>query len=80
MAGGQARPEGSGLIQGRHRPQLRHPEDVAAARRQPKPLQRAIPALTGTVLVVNAAWASSSAAQLMGGLLGRLQLGRAAPD
>jgi hypothetical protein len=80
MARGQARPEGSGPGPGRHRPQLRHPEDVASVQRQPKPLQRAIPALTGGVLVVNATWANSSAAQLTGGLLGRLQLGRAAPD
>jgi hypothetical protein len=40
------------------------------AQRQPNPLQWVIPALTGTVLVVNAAWASSSAAQFTGGLLG----------
>jgi hypothetical protein len=46
---------------GRHRTQRRHPRTWPRAQRQPQPLRRAIPTLTGAVLVVNAAWVSSSA-------------------
>jgi hypothetical protein len=52
---------------------------VATAQRQPKPLQRAIPTLAGVVLVVNARMGEQPRpAPLTGGLLGRLQPGRAA--
>jgi hypothetical protein len=45
----------------------------------PKPLQRAIPTLAGVVLVVNARMGEQQRpAPLTGGLLGRLQPGRAA--
>jgi uncharacterized protein (DUF2267 family) len=52
---------GSGPGPGRYRPQRRHPENLATGPTPPKPLRRAIPTLTGGVLVVNAAWASSGA-------------------
>jgi hypothetical protein len=51
---GPERPDGAILVQGRHRPQRRYPRTWPRAQRQPKPLQRAIPTLTGAVLVVNA--------------------------
>jgi hypothetical protein len=60
-AGDQARPDGSGPGPGRHRPSADAPRTWPRAQRQPQPLRRAIPTLTGAVLVVNAAWTSSSA-------------------
>ena len=55
------------------------PEDVAKAQRQLKVLQWVIPALTGAVLVLNARMGEQQRpAQVTGGLLGRLRLGRAA--
>ena len=56
---GPARPDGAVLVQGRRRPQCRHPEDVATAQR-PKPLQRAIPTLAGVAWWSTPAWASSN--------------------
>jgi hypothetical protein len=41
--------------------QRRRPENLATRPTPAQPLRRAIPTLTGAVLVVNAAWASSSA-------------------
>jgi hypothetical protein len=52
---------------GRHRTQRRHPRTWPRAQRQPQPLRRAIPTLTGAVLVVNAAGTSSSALQAESG-------------
>jgi hypothetical protein len=60
-AGDQARPDGSGPGPGRHRSSADAPRTWPRAQRQPQPLRRAIPTLTGAVLVVNAAWVSSSA-------------------
>ena len=55
------------------------PQDVAKAQRQLKVLQWVIPALTGAVLVLNARMGEQQRpAQVTGGLLGRLRLGRAA--
>ena len=62
---------------GWRRPPVSTPENVAAAQR-PKPLQRAITTLAGVVLVVNARMGERQRpAPLTGGLLGRLQPGRA---
>jgi hypothetical protein len=75
---GPAPRDGAVLVQWWCRPQCRHPEDVATAQR-PKPLQRGIPTLAGVVLVVNARMGEQQRpAPLTGGLLGRLQPGRAA--
>jgi hypothetical protein len=52
---------GAVLVQGGHRPSADARRTWPRAQRQPQPLRRAIPTLTGAVLVVNAAWASSSA-------------------
>jgi hypothetical protein len=55
------------------------PEDVAKAQRQLKVLQWVIPALTGAMLVLNARMGEQQRpAQVSGGLLGRLQPGKAA--
>jgi hypothetical protein len=60
-------------------PSVDTPRTWPRAQRQPKPLQRAIPTLSGAVLVVNARMGEQQRlAPLTGGLLGRLQPGRAA--
>src|SRR5829696_5898616 len=66
-------------VEGGTEPSGDTPEDVAKAQRQLKVLQWVIPALTGAVLVVNARMGEQQRpAQVTGGLLGRLRLGRAA--
>ena len=52
---------GAVLVQGGTDPAPTPREPGHAPNANPQPLRRAIPTLTGAVLVVNAAWASSSA-------------------
>jgi hypothetical protein len=52
---------GAVLAQDGTDPSANTPRMWPRAQHQPQPLRRAIPTLTGAVLVVNAAWASSSA-------------------
>ena len=60
-------------------PSVDTPRTWPRAQRQPKPLQRAIPTLTGAVLVINARMGEQQRpAPLTGGLLGHLQPRRAA--
>jgi hypothetical protein len=60
-------------------PSVDTPRTWPRAQRQPKPLQRAIPPLTGAVLVVNARMGEQQhPTSLTGGQLGRLQPGRVA--
>jgi ankyrin repeat protein len=66
-------------VEGGTDPSSTTPEDVAKAQRQLKVLQWVIPALTGAVLILNARMGEQQRpAQVAGGLLGRLGLGRAA--
>jgi hypothetical protein len=66
-------------VEGGTEPSGDTPEDVAKAQRQLKVLQWVIPALTGAVLVLNAHMGEQQRpAQVTGGLLSRLQPGRAA--
>ena len=66
-------------VEGGTDPSIDTPEDVAKAQHQLKVLQWVIPALTGAVLVLNARMGEQQRpAQVTGGLLGRLRLGRAA--
>ena len=75
---GPARPDGAVLVQGWRRPSVDTPGTWLRPN-APKPLQRAIPILAGVVLVVNARMGEQQRpAPLTGGLLGRLQPGRAA--
>ena len=54
-------------------PSVDTPRTRPRAQRQPKPLQRVIPPLTGAVLAVNAGMGEQQhPASLTGGLLGRL--------
>ena len=66
-------------VEGGTDPSGETPEDVATVQRQLKVLQWVIPALSGAVLVLNARMGEQQRpAQVSGGLLGRLRLGRAA--
>ena len=78
-AGDQVRLDGSGLVQGGTGSSADTRERGDGPNANPKPLQRAIPTLTGAVLVVNAPMGEQQRpAPLTGGLLSRLQPGRAA--
>ena len=66
-------------VEGGTDPSVDTPRTWPRAQHQPKPLQRAIPTLTGAVLVLNARMGEQQRpAQVSGGLLSRLRPGRAA--